>query len=155
MRGILRQRGDLEGAVAVLRESVRSAPESFEALYALGLALRQQGKAEEAAQFIQQAETLRRTRESLDAAIFSTQVGIRQLETGDLEGAVRQFQATVSKAPEFAPAHYQLSLALRKLGRNEEAAAALRAATALDPGLRLCRSSLGLKAWLQRQPRGR
>ena len=149
--GVLSGQGNLEGAAGALREGVRTAPASPEAHYTLGLVLRRQGKIEEAAREMALAAAHRRERESTEAAIVATSGGIRCLEKGDFEGGVRYFTGAVSRAPQFAPAYYQLSLALRKLGRPEQAAAALHTAETLDPGLRLSRSALGLRAWLQRQ----
>ena len=85
--------------------------------------------------------------------VLATVTAMRDMDGGELTGAVEQLRLVISRTPHFAPAHYQLSRALRKLGRTEEAASALRAAETLDPGLRFCRSSLGPRAWLQRQSR--
>jgi tetratricopeptide (TPR) repeat protein len=136
-----------------LREAVRLAPDSPEARYALALILRRQEKHEEAAQELELAAARRSEREALTAAVFATLTALRHMDRGDPSSAVDQLRLVVSSTPQFAPAHYQLSLALRKLGRAEEALAARRAAETLDPGLRFCRSSLGPRAWLQRRAR--
>ena len=129
-------------------------PASPEIHNTLGFLLRRQGEPEQAASEMELAAALRRERESVYSAIASTESGIRQRESGDLAGAVEQFRAVVSRAPEFAPAYFHLSLALQKLGRSQEAAQARHTAQTLDAGLRLCRSSLGLRAWLQTRTSG-
>jgi len=92
-------------------------------------------------------------REALNSVVLTTVTAMRYMDGGEVSAAVDQLRLVISRTPKFAPAHYQLSLALRKLGRTGEAVGALGSAEALDPGLRFCRSSLGPRAWLQRQSR--
>jgi Flp pilus assembly protein TadD len=130
---------------------VRVAPKSAEPRYVLGLVLRRQGKHQEAARELEIAAARRGEREALNSSVLATIIAVRHMDAGELNGAVEQLRLVISLTPEFAPAHYQLSLALRKLGRGDEAEAAMRTAETLDPGLRFCRSSLGPRAWLLRQ----
>jgi Tfp pilus assembly protein PilF len=110
------------------------------------------GKRDEAARELALAENARRRRDLADAAIASTQSGIGQLERGEIDAAIEQFRAVIASEPGFAPAYYQLSLALQKLGKDKDAGEALKGAESRDPGLRFCRSSLGLRSWLRRRP---
>jgi Flp pilus assembly protein TadD len=54
----LLQAGDVEGAISQFRAAVNSAPNYAAAHFQLGLALRQQGKTEEAEKEFKQAESL-------------------------------------------------------------------------------------------------
>jgi tetratricopeptide (TPR) repeat protein len=149
--GVLRDQGKLEAAVSALGEAVRLAPVSPDARYSLGVLLRRLGRQEEADRELELARVQYRERDSLQSALLSTYTAMRHMQNADWEKAAEQLRLTISRSPRFAPAHYQLSLTLRKLGRSEEAAAAMRDAEALDPGLRFCRSSSGIRAWVQRQ----
>jgi Flp pilus assembly protein TadD len=54
------------------------------------------------------------------------------LNAGDIEGAISQFRAAIQSVPTYAPAHYQLGLALQRKGDKEGAAQEFRAAKELD-----------------------
>src|SRR5439155_21994410 len=60
-------------------------------------------------------------------------IGFQALERGDLEEALRDFRAAVSKDAGSAAAKYGLARALGRAGQPEEAAPYLREAIALDP----------------------
>src|SRR5262249_57863033 len=55
------------------------------------------------------------------AALFATNSGKRLMNTGDLDGAISQFRSAIASTPEYAPAHYQLGMALRMKGQKDEA----------------------------------
>jgi len=57
------------------------------------------------------------------------------LGVGDLDGAISQLRAAISAMPNFAPAHYQLGLALTQKGAKEEAGREFQKAAELDPHL--------------------
>jgi Flp pilus assembly protein TadD len=57
------------------------------------------------------------------------------LDAGDVEGAITQFRSAINSSPNFAQAHYQLAIALRRKGDNEEAAKEFRKAAELDSQL--------------------
>jgi tetratricopeptide (TPR) repeat protein len=63
-------------------------------------------------------------------------LGKLAMEIKDWETAVAQFRAVIAWEPGAAAAHYQLSLALKALGRIEEAESELRAAQKLNPSLK-------------------
>jgi Flp pilus assembly protein TadD len=58
------------------------------------------------------------------------------LSAGDLEGAIGQFRTAIQSLPAYAPAHYQLGLALQRKGNKEEASKEFQKAAELDPHLR-------------------
>jgi Flp pilus assembly protein TadD len=57
------------------------------------------------------------------------------LSAGDLDGAISQFRSAVGAMPDYAPAHFELGLALQRKGQREEAEKELRRAGEIDPRL--------------------
>src|SRR5207247_1950692 len=49
-------------------------------------------------------------------ALFATNSGRRLLNAGDIDGAISQFRTAIQAVPGYAPAHYQLGLALQRKG---------------------------------------
>jgi len=68
--------------------------------------------------------------------------GLVAERSGDLDAAVRWYHAAVGADPKDADAAAALGLALRKIGRCEEADASLRRALELDPGFTLVANAL-------------
>jgi Flp pilus assembly protein TadD len=58
------------------------------------------------------------------------------LDAGDLDGAISQFRNAVRLSPSYAPAHYQLAVALSRKGDKKEAAGEFEKAAELDPKLK-------------------
>jgi tetratricopeptide (TPR) repeat protein len=58
------------------------------------------------------------------------------LTAGDLDGAIFQFRTAIQSLPVYAPAHYQLGLALQRKGAKEEASKEFQKAAELDPHLK-------------------
>ena len=67
------------------------------------------------------------------AALFATNSGKRLLNAGDLDGAISQFRSAINATPNYAPAHYQLGLALQRKGEKDEATKEFQRAAELDP----------------------
>ena len=65
--------------------------------------------------------------------MFATNSGRRLRKLGDLEGAVSQFRAALVATPDYAPAHFELGLALQQQGNKEEARREFHRANELDP----------------------
>ena len=61
----------------------------------------------------------------------------KKTKAGTYESAIEMLTKAISLDPEYAPAYYQLGLALRKKGRNAEARKAFDRARQLDPRLRI------------------
>jgi Flp pilus assembly protein TadD len=74
-------------------------------------------------------------RTNQQAALFATNSGRRLLNAGDLEGAISQFRSAIAAVPEYAPAHFQLGLALQRKGSHAEARTEFQKAGELDPRL--------------------
>jgi len=68
--------------------------------------------------------------------MFATNSGRKLLNAGDLDGAISQFHAAIQSLPAYAPAHYQLGIALRSKGNKEDSAKEFQKAAELDPRLR-------------------
>ena len=97
--------------------------------------LQQLGDAESAAAERRAAAQISQTNTSLQAARFNTNSGIRMLTAGDLEGALAQFQSAIHVSPQYAPAHFQLAVALQRKGDLAGARAEYKKASHLDPQL--------------------
>jgi Flp pilus assembly protein TadD len=72
---------------------------------------------------------------SEQAALFATNSGRRLLNAGDIEGAISQFRAAIHSAPNYATAHFELGMALRRQGKSDEAQEEFQKAAAIDPRL--------------------
>jgi Flp pilus assembly protein TadD len=70
------------------------------------------------------------------AATFSTNSGKSLLAAGNLDEAIAQFRNAIKLSPTYAPAHYQLALALTKKGKQDEAAEEFKKAAQLDSRLK-------------------
>ena len=82
------------------------------------------------------AAEISRSKTSLQAATFATNSGLRLLRVGDVKGAIAQFQSAINLAPDYAPGHYHLALALEREGASAQAEAEFQKAAALDPRLK-------------------
>ena len=132
---VLKQQGKLPEAAAALREAIRLQPDFAGVHTTLAAVLRQLGDAQGAAEEAKMGAKIAAATNNLQAATFSTNSGKRLLTTGDLDGAISQFRSAVNSDPNYAAAHYQLGLALRQQGHNDEASKEFQKAAALDPNL--------------------
>jgi Flp pilus assembly protein TadD len=53
-------------------------------------------------------------------------------KAGDLDGAISQFRAALAAIPDYAPAHFELGLALQQQGKKDEARQEFQRANQLD-----------------------
>jgi len=118
-----------------LREAIRLQPSFAGAHTTLAAVLRQMGDTSGADAEAQLGDSLVKQKIGLQGATFATNSGKRMLDAGDLDGAISQFRSAVKLSPDFALAHYELSLALSRKGDRTEAAAELKRAAELDPKL--------------------
>jgi tetratricopeptide (TPR) repeat protein len=132
---VQKQQGNLQDAAKSLREAIRLQPEFAGAHTTLAGVLRQLGDADGAASETRAGADLVKKQTDLQAAVFATNSGRRLRGTGDLGNAIAQFRAAIAATPSYAPAHYQLGLALRQQGNKEEAQQEFQKAAALDPTL--------------------
>jgi tetratricopeptide (TPR) repeat protein len=97
--------------------------------------LRQLGDAQGAAEEAKAGANIAALTNNLQAATFSTNSGKRLLGAGDVDGAIAQFRSAIHSEPNYAPAHYQLGLALNQQGQRDEAKKEFQKAAELDPNL--------------------
>jgi len=101
----------------------------------LAAVLRQLGDNEGAAAESKAGTELGKRKNSEQAALFATNSGKRLLNAGDVDGAISQFRSAIQAVPDYAPAHFQLGLALQRKGEKAESAREFQKARELDPRL--------------------
>ena len=130
-----RARGDVARARDALRRAVDVRPDAWGSHAALATLLRQSGDEPGARRASDEAERRRVADQHERAAVVMTAVGIARLDAGDAEAARERFAAAIAVAEGYAPAHFHLGRALRRLGRADEARAAFERARRLNPSL--------------------
>ena len=141
--------GDLDGAIHLLREVIKAAPNFGEAHYNLGLnlwnkykrstGLRQKSDLDEALEELRTASQVAPKQPKIHFAL-----GQILADRGDLAPAVENLQNAVDLDPANPEYHYNLGLALRLKGDMEPATAQFREALKLNPNHALAHRSLGL-----------
>jgi tetratricopeptide (TPR) repeat protein len=132
---VLKQQSKLEDAAAALREAIRLQPDFAGAHTNLAAVLRQLGDTAAAAEETRTGAALAKRKTDLQASVFATNSGKRLRKVGDLDGAISQYREAIRSTPDYAPAHYELGLALLELGKKEEASQEFQKAASLDPKL--------------------
>lgn len=159
----------MRGRPAAAVERFRRATELFTgfgaAYYALGLAYRDLGQADDARAALQAYETHRMDAPPLDDPVMAR---MRQLKTGplarlaegvhlgqagDIEGAIREHEAALEGDASLAQAHANLISLYGRAGRWDKAEEHYRAAVALAPGLAEAHYDYGVTLVEQRRPR--
>ena len=133
--GVLKSEGDWSGAATSLRNAIALQPDLFSARYALAQVLGSAGDPQGARATIDEAERLRERSNREREAITWTSVGIQKVEGGDMEGALDALSRATTAFEPYAPAHYQMGLVLRRLGRSDAARNAFARAQQLNPSL--------------------
>lgn len=132
---LLKRKGELADAATALREAIRIQPEFAGAHTTLAGVLRQLGDLEGAASESRAGAEIARQKTNEQAALFAANSARRLFKAGDIEGAISQFRAAINAVPDYAPAHFDLGLALLQQGQQEEAQKEFQKATSLDPRL--------------------
>ena len=159
----------VRGRPAAAVERFRRATELFAgfgaAYYALGLAYRDLGQAEDARSALRLYEAHRMEAPPLDDPVLAR---VRQLKTGplarlaegvrlgqagDIEGSIREHEAAVEGDASLAQAHANLISLYGRAGRWDKAEEHYRAAVALAPGLAEAHYDYGVVLVEQRRPR--
>ena len=133
--GVLKTERDWGGAADALRKAIALQPDLFSARYALAQVLRAAGDERGARTVTEEADGLRERSVREREALTWTAVGIQKVEGGDLTGALESFTRATTAYEAYAPAHYQMGLVLRRLGRDAAAGAAFARAQRLNPKL--------------------
>ena len=171
LASVLEKRGDLAGAVAQMRETVRIRPRFALAHAELGQLLARLGQPQEALPELQTAMSLRPDlagvhvrlgsvlgtlgRNDEASASFSEGIrlqpenadahynfGIALAQQGKLQDAAREFRATVNLRPGDVEARFNLGIALARLGQTDEAAAQFSEAVRIKPDFTEARQAL-------------
>jgi tetratricopeptide (TPR) repeat protein len=132
---VLKAQGKLTGSIDSLRRAIALQPNLWGAQYTLAQAYQLAGDEAAAAAQRTEAERLRRQAALEQEASVWTSVGTRRLDSGDPLGALDHFRRATTVFEAYAPAHYQMGRALRRLGREEASRAAFARAQQLNPSL--------------------
>jgi eukaryotic-like serine/threonine-protein kinase len=132
---VLKAKGDLNGAAAALRRAIALTPTSSGTHYVLAQVLRMQGDEDAARKELAESERLRQAFDREHEASVLTFLGIQKLDAGAADAAVDLFKQATAAFEPYAPAHYQLGLALQRLNKADEARAAFARAHQLNPAL--------------------
>jgi Flp pilus assembly protein TadD len=132
---VLKQQGKLAESASALREAIRLQPDFAGAHTTLAAVLRQLGDTVGAAAESKAGAEIFKQRTNLQSATFATNSGRRLLTAGDIDGAISQFHSAIESVPTYAPAHYELGLALDRKGDHDAARKEFQRAAELDPRL--------------------
>ena len=132
---VLKAKRQWNDAAASLRRAIDLRPDQPAAHYTLAQVLQSAGDEAGARTHLAEAERLRRRAASEQEASVATIVGIQKMESGDLLAGLDQFRRATTIFEAYAPAHYQMGLALRRLGQPDASRAAFARARQLNPSL--------------------
>ncbi|HEY7306444.1 MAG TPA: tetratricopeptide repeat protein [Bryobacteraceae bacterium] len=124
----LAQRGDLPAAIEQFRTALKLDPKEPAVWYHLGLAYDQARQTDEAMAGFEEA--LRLQPAHVEARYMLADCCHKR---GDFAGELNLLSEVVKRAPEFADAHYNYGVALKRQGKVQAAAEELRAAVRLKP----------------------
>ena len=130
--------GAREEAARCARDALRLHPNDFDALHLLGVLAIDQGKADEAIDWLLRAIAVR-----ADVAQAHYHMGNALRAAGRARDAVASYAEALARQPDHVDALNNQGNALRDLGRLDEAAACYRAALAIRPGHAAARYNLG------------
>jgi serine/threonine-protein kinase len=134
----LRNKGDVEGAIAAYREALRLKQDFPDAHNNLGVALRGKGDVDGAI-----AEYRAALRLEPDFAGCHNNLGIELGAKGDVDGAIAEYRAAIRLKKDYAGAHCNLGTALSAKGDVDGAIAEYRAAIRLKKDYALAHYNLG------------
>jgi predicted O-linked N-acetylglucosamine transferase (SPINDLY family) len=129
--------GDLKTAEQVLRREVDAYPDLIDARNALGVALIQQSRPQDALPVFMEA-----ARRDPKSAAANNNVANVLGDLGRHEEALAYLQKVIEAEPQHADAHHNLGMLYQSLKRHEEAVASLEQALRLAPGMTYTLSSL-------------
>jgi tetratricopeptide (TPR) repeat protein len=134
---------DYEGAAACFHRAIEIDSHRAGAHYNLGIALKRQGKLDEAITAFREAIRLDSKHLGAHLALGAVLCDGKH----DYEGAATCFHSAIKIDPDRAGTHYNLGIALKRQGKLDEAIGAFREAIRLDPGLASAHRNLGEVLW--------
>ena len=135
----LRDKGQLDEAIAEFQEAIRVKKDYAEAHTNLGMALHAKGRLDEAIAEFQEAIRVKK-----DYAEAHTCLGIALHDTGRLDEAIAEHQEAIRLKKDFAEAHDNLGIALHAKARLDEAIAEYQQAIRLKKDDALAHYNLGI-----------
>ena len=141
---VLAHSGHLEEAIEQLEAAKKLNPHAAEAPYELSLIFRKKNepqRAEEEVQALQKAK--RWSDRQTNAALIGSKANAL-LGKGDAEGAAAMYSEAIELEPDNPKTHYNLALALDKLGKRREQYQELEKAVELDPNFAEAHNQLGI-----------
>jgi tetratricopeptide (TPR) repeat protein len=135
---LLRQKGDLEGAIGAYREAIGINPDYGSAVIKLGLALKEAGRDEAAVDCLKRA--LQVDPESIDVHY---QLGLLFADRGEFLSALKSFGEAIKGDPRNVDFHAHLALALQNMGLLDRADACWQTLCAVAAHSEKGRSLLG------------
>ena len=134
----LRDKGDLDGAIAEFREAVRLKPDSAEVHSNYGMTHQDKGDVNGA--IVEYREAIRL---KPDFALAHSNLGNSLASRGDFSGAVAEYREAIRLKPDFAAAHSNYGDTLKQMGNLDGAIAEFREAIHLKPDMSLAHSNYG------------
>lgn len=136
---VLRQLGNVNGALAAMLTSVELAPNDPEAHSNLGTALNALER------FIESETSLRLALKlKPDFPAAHNNLGITLEKQGKLDDAEASYMRALTLTPNYPEAHHNLGITLQRLGRLEESEASYKRAIALKPNYAKAHNNLGI-----------
>ncbi|MGD0745856.1 MAG: tetratricopeptide repeat protein, partial [Verrucomicrobiota bacterium] len=136
----LRQKGNVDEAIAQFQKALEIKPDFALAHYNLGNALAQKGNVDEA--IIQYQEALQINPDDADA---HNNLGLALLKKGNVDEAIAHYQKALQIKPDYGLVHFNLGSALLKKGNMDEAIAQFQKALQINPDYAEARNDL---AWV-------
>ena len=134
----LYQTGQMAKAELACGKLLKSYPQSLAVINLLGVALREQGKLQEAVSTFNKAIQLKP-----DFAEAYSNRGNALKGLGQLEEAVKSYQSALAINPDYADAHNNLGLMLHNLGKLDAAVESYEKALAINPNFAHAHNNLG------------
>ncbi len=124
-----------EAALEEFKRELRASPSHYHAMLQIAYELLKEGRYDEAKPYAEKAV-------EQAPGLFAARNGLGRvlLETGDVEGAIRELQTGVKLAPDSPELRFALARAYTKAGRNEDAARERAAFVKLERARRTARS---------------
>jgi tetratricopeptide (TPR) repeat protein len=140
----LAKAGEVDEAIAQLKASERSNPGFAGVHYQLGLLLRRRGDNAGSKREMQAFQTLKNQESEATAAGNYNNRGNQLLQEGKIPEAAKAYRKATQLDPDNAQWHYNLALALSRLGETQGQKAELEKTLALDSNMGIAHNDLGL-----------